>query len=45
MLSFFIISQVDKASADDTVNLGSTIPQVKPKLEKSVFSSSFAARY
>ena len=37
-LSFFIISQVDKASAGDTVDLGSNTGLVKPKLEKSLYS-------
>ena len=38
ILSFFIISRVDRASAVDTVDLGSTIGLVKPKLEKSLYS-------
>ena len=38
ILSFFIISRVDKASAADTVDLGSITGLVKPKLEKSLYS-------
>ena len=38
ILSFFIISQVDKASAADTLDLGSSTGLVKPKLEKILYS-------
>ena len=38
ILSFFISSRVDKASAADTVDLGSITGLVKPKLEKSLYS-------
>ena len=38
ILSFFIISRVDKASAADTVDLGLITGLVKPKLEKSLKS-------
>ena len=35
--NIFIISRVDKASAADTVDLGSVTGLVKPKLEKSLY--------
>ena len=38
ILSFFISSRVDKASAADTVDFGSITGLVKPKLEKSLYS-------
>ena len=38
ILSFFIISRVDEATAADTVGLGSIIGLVKPKLQKSLNS-------
>ena len=38
ILSFFISSQVNKASAFDTVDLGSITGLVIPKLEKSLYS-------
>ena len=38
ILSIFVISRADKASAANTVDLGSITGLVKPKLEKSLFS-------
>ena len=38
ILLFFITRRVDKASAADTVDLGSITDLVKPKLEKSLYS-------
>ena len=38
LLSFFVISRVDKTPAVDTVNLSSITGLVKPKLEKSLHS-------
>ena len=38
ILSFFIISRVDKASANDIADLGSITGLVKPKHEKSLYS-------
>ena len=37
ILSFFITSQVKKASAADTVDLGSITGLVKPKLDEQFF--------
>ena len=38
ILSFFIVSGVDKVSAADTVDLGSITGLVKPKLQKNLYS-------